>query len=78
MRLTGSRTDVLIGTDAAGSGGCAALALFLDSEDSKPLLLTGFVSKEDQELASGANLIFVLELHKVVAAPVPLACPLKG
>ena len=34
--LTNSSTDVVIYADAAESGGCAALAFFLDSEDSRP------------------------------------------
>ena len=60
IHLTNSRPDVLIFANAAGPGGCAAFAFFSESEYSKPLLLIGFVSKEDQELAGGANSIFVV------------------
>ena len=71
-------TDVLTYTDAAGPGGHAALALFLGSEDTKPLQPAGFVSKGYQELVSGANLISVLQLHTVVVALLSLARFLHG
>ena len=78
IHRTSSSSDALIYTDAAGSGGCAALVFSLNSDDARPLLLQGRASEDDRARAAGANLIFALELYSVVAALFVIARSLEG